>query len=161
MGSGKSTFGKKLAHKLKYSFIDLDEYIAFREEKTVRELFSLNGESYFREKESFYLKNTKWASPFVIACGGGTPCFMENMTWMNKDGLTVYLELPAKTLQQRLTQSTQERPLIAGMKDDELCLFIEKKLSERKIFYEQAGLKVNGLHPNIKNLIAYLEKYNN
>src|SRR5437773_11285939 len=91
MGSGKTFFGKQLAQLLNYEFIDLDELIGKNEGATIAEIFFSKGEAYFRSKESSLLKSLSQNENAVIATGGGTPCFHDNMKWMNEHGITVYL----------------------------------------------------------------------
>src|SRR5215217_1973749 len=102
MGSGKTFVGKKLAQLLKTTFIDLDEVIEKSEEKTISQIFSQNGEEFFRERESHYLKSLSERSNVVIATGGGTPCFHDNMKWMNENGITIYLKAKSEILFDRL-----------------------------------------------------------
>src|SRR5436853_6290275 len=89
MGSGKTFLGKQLAQLLNYEFIDLDEWIEQREKKSIAEIFSEDGEEYFRKKESQQLKLLAEKNNAVIATGGGTPCFHDNMKWMNDHGFTI------------------------------------------------------------------------
>lgn len=140
MGSGKSTIGRILAEKTNTIFIDLDKFIEEKEQKSVAEIFKLHGEIYFRKKESKYLiELLDNKTSMVLALGGGTPCFGNNMKIINQATPYVfYLHLPAKRLCERLIPEKNHRPLIAHLPDDSLEEFINKHLFERNLFYTQA-----------------------
>lgn len=143
MGSGKTTLGRELSALMKLEFIDLDEVMERKEGTTISELFQSKGEEYFRTKESFYLKSFGQTDNVVISTGGGTPCFHDNMQWMNDHGITVYLKLTSEILFQRLKPEINHRPLLAGKSEAEARSFIASKLQERQQFYEQARLVIN------------------
>ena len=143
MGSGKTTLGRELASLMKIEFIDLDEVMEREEGTTISELFQSKGEEYFRDKESFYLKSLDQTDNAVISTGGGTPCFHDNMQWMNDHGITVYLNFPADILFQRLKPEANHRPLLKGKPDEELLLFIKSKLEERNPFYSRSQVIMN------------------
>ena len=139
MGSGKTFTGKALAEKFKFSFIDLDSYIENKEAKTINEIFELKGESYFRETEKKYLEEIiKLDENSIVATGGGTPCFHNNMGLINKNGISFYLKATEETLINRLILEASQRPLIKGLSEKELKNFILKKLRERERYYLQA-----------------------
>ncbi|MDX2171723.1 MAG: shikimate kinase [Bacteroidota bacterium] len=146
MGSGKSTISKRLSKQLKLDLIDLDKFIQESEEMTIDDIFKTNGEQYFRELESNYLnKIISIKKPHLIALGGGTVCFNDNLTPIKKNGILIYIELSAKTLFQRLENAKNERPLLKNLSGNDLMTFIEEKLEERKSFYQQAHISINGL----------------
>lgn len=138
MGSGKTTIGKVLAHGLGYAFLDLDDVIEKQRGKSVQQLFQESGEDFFRDLENRALMETESLTRTVIATGGGTPCFLNNMAWMNRHGLSIYLKVPAKVLFDRLSRQASTRPLISGLQGEELLLYIERKLTEREPFYEKS-----------------------
>ncbi|MBA3648097.1 MAG: shikimate kinase [Chitinophagales bacterium] len=142
MASGKSTLGKELADLMQRTFIDLDELIEKKENTSVTNIFSLKGEDYFREIESATLKSLSNFSNAVIATGGGTPCFQDGIHWMNKHGITVYLNVSPTVLKHRLSLERSHRPLLESYKDETLLDYIIFKLSEREPFYMQAKLIV-------------------
>src|SRR5438309_12108249 len=111
MGSGKTFLGKQLAELISYEFIDLDESMEKDEGASIAAIFSSKGEAYFREKESLLLKSLLQNKNAVIATGGGTPCFYDNMKWMNEYGVAVYLKLSSEILFQRLKPEINHRPL--------------------------------------------------
>jgi len=158
MGSGKSTAGKKLAAALEYKFIDLDELIEEEMGVTIREIFSNEGEPFFRARESEVLRRTGQMANTVIACGGGTPCYHGNMDYMNKAGLTVYLEMTPGQLMGRLSKSGDKRPLISSLKDDELVNYISKTLAEREPFYRKSNILVTGFDLNISKLVKSIRE---
>ncbi len=140
MGSGKSYVGKRVAERLGYDFIDLDEYIEQSAGITISEIFQFKGESYFRQLEKDCLKAASKKENVIIATGGGTPCFFDNMAFINKNGVCLYIRVNPLVLVQRLRNETAQRPLIAHKNDKELLQFIQQKLAERSPYYEQADI---------------------
>ncbi len=141
MGSGKSTLGKALAKQKKLPFIDLDHYIEQQENTSIKEIFKEKREIYFRQKETFYLETLlKSDESFVLAVGGGTPCFgnnMQNIIKATKN--TIYLKYSPQALTERLRLEKNNRPLIADIQEEDLEEFIRKHLFERNLFYSQAN----------------------
>jgi len=144
MGTGKSYWTKKLSKKLKTGGYDLDFLIESHEERTIAEIFAEDGEDYFRKTEAKILRWFAEKKMFVLAVGGGTPCFHENMDWMNKHGITIWIDEPIETLVERLKPEKDHRPLIKDLSDDELESFLRKKLAERVAFYHQAKYHLQG-----------------
>ena len=146
MGCGKTTLGKKLAKKQAFELVDLDHAIEQATGSSVANYFSVHGEEAFRKLESDTLKNYPYAENCIIATGGGTPCFFDNMEWMNANGTTVYIELSAVSLAKRLEKGMAKRPLLSGLSPKGVVEFIENKLKERGPFYQQAKIKLSGLN---------------
>lgn len=140
MGCGKSFSGRRLAEKFNLSFVDLDHYIEAKEGRSIRKIFEEEGESYFRKIEKECLHEMKNKEMTVISTGGGTPCFFDNMRWMNENGITVFLETPPEILAERLISEMENRPLLQGLSKKELIDFIEKKLEMRNPFYFKTQL---------------------
>ncbi|MBD5362110.1 MAG: shikimate kinase [Bacteroides sp.] len=138
MGCGKSTLGRALQKNHGLDFIDLDQFIENRFHASITELFATRGEEGFRRIEAAMLDEVSQLSDVVIACGGGTPCFFNNMDLMNERGLTVWLTTPLPWLFERLQRNRSKRPILAGKTDDELMGFITKALEERKPYYSRA-----------------------
>ncbi len=156
MGCGKSTLGKRVAAQLGYQFIDLDTYIEQKYMTTIHQLFEKQGEAYFREIESKSLHEIN-GYELVIATGGGTPCFHNNMEWMNKNGTTIYLELSNEALFSRLVGAKYKRPSVKNLDETQLKEFISTKMAERIIIYQQAQHTFNAFDveilPKITNLV--------
>jgi len=146
MGCGKSTLGRKLATRLGYDLIDLDHQIEKMTGSTVANYFSAHGENVFRELERKTLQEFDFPKNCVIATGGGTPCFFDNMDWMNENGLTIYIEMTPLSLAKRLEQGIAKRPLLKNLSEEGLVLFIENKLAERDSFYKKAKVILNGIN---------------
>jgi shikimate kinase len=144
MGSGKSYWCKKLAKKLKCGAYDLDFLIESYEDKTITEIFTQISEDYFRKEEAKVLRWFHEKKSFVLATGGGTPCFHENMLWMNQQGITIWIDEPVEVLVKRLLPEKEQRPLIKNLTDEELSRFLSEKLKERKPFYGQAVYHLKG-----------------
>ena len=138
MGAGKTTLGKAFSRELGLTFIDLDWYIEERFHKTVQQLFSERGEQGFRELEQKMLHEVAEFEDVVISAGGGTPCFFDNMDYMNACGDTVFLQVEPEVLFRRLKVAKQQRPLLANKSDEELMNFICEALQKRHPFYSQA-----------------------
>jgi shikimate kinase len=156
MGCGKTTWSRKLAAKLGYEFIDLDQVLEERAGMSIAEYFSSFGEDSFRELESEVLKQTKYPENAVVSTGGGLPCFFDHMQWMNENGKTVYIKLSPKTLADRLENGKAKRPLLHEKHGDELVAFITDKLAEREDFYLQAAFIADGLHLSPEYLEALI-----
>jgi shikimate kinase len=152
MGSGKSTAGKGLAKKLGYQFIDLDEEIVKTHSKSITEIFETEGEQKFRELEKEELHKTTMYTNAVISAGGGTPCFFDNMDWMNENGTTVYLRMDPDELFSRLAIAREERPLIKDLSDKQLRDFITINVNKREVFYLKAKHTVRGFDLKIRAL---------
>lgn len=138
MGSGKSTIGKLLSEKLNIKYFDLDDVIQKQENKSISEIFSIKGEGYFRILEKKYLKKLMIKDEFIISTGGGTPIHNNMIDLMQKNGRCIYLKCSIKILFNRLKNNKNKRPLISNLSEEKLKIFIEKKISERKIFYEKS-----------------------
>ena len=138
MGSGKSYCAKKIAKKLKLAAYDLDNLVEMTEDLTIAEIFEEEGEEYFRKLEAKILRWFGEKKNFVLATGGGTPCFHKNIDWMNENGITIWLNEPIDVLVERLKPEKNHRPLISELSDEELGSFLTNKLAERTSFYSQA-----------------------
>ncbi len=138
MGAGKTTLGKKLSKELGLPFFDLDWYIENRFCKTVSELFAERGEEGFRKIERSMLHEVAEFEDVIISAGGGTPCFFDNMEYMNHQAETIYLKAAPDVLSRHLKMGKQKRPLLTGKSDEELTQFIEDSLRQREPYYTQA-----------------------
>lgn len=138
MGAGKTTLGKALAQELNLQFYDLDWYIEERYHKTIAQIFAERGEDGFREIERNMLHETAEFENIVLSCGGGTPCFFDNMAYMNRQAKTVYLKATPEILTQHLRMSKTERPLLKGKNNEELIQYISTSLETRTPYYSRA-----------------------
>lgn len=144
MGSGKTHWGKQISEKLKLPFFDLDEQIVSDKGKSIADIFAEEGEENFRliEKDILHII-TESHDSFVMACGGGTPCYFSNIEYMNQAGTTIWINTPIDILFDRLIKEKQHRPLIRNISDDQLKSFIIKKFADRKIYFEQANIVID------------------
>lgn len=138
MGSGKTTVGRALAKALNMPFYDLDWYIESRMRKTVAQIFAEKGEEGFRKIEHNMLHEVAEFEDVVISCGGGTPCFFDNMEYLNGQGDVVYLKADPQVLYKHLLMGKGNRPLLKGKTPEELIGFITEQLKMREEFYGKA-----------------------
>lgn len=138
MGVGKTTIGRCLAKKFGLQFYDLDDYIQSRYHKNIPEIFKEESERGFREIERRMLHEVCEFEDVLISCGGGTPCFFDNIDYMNRQGITVYLRTCPEILYKHLVMCKTPRPLLAGKSKDELMDFITRNLKEREPYYTRA-----------------------
>lgn len=138
MGAGKTTLGRALGKALDMPFYDLDWYISSRRHRNVENLFTEIGEEAFRRIEYNMLHEVAEFENVVISCGGGTPCFFDNMDYMNQQGETIYLHASVDVLINHLKMARVPRPLLVGKHDEELRQYIEQHLQEREPTYRKA-----------------------
>lgn len=138
MGAGKTTVGRQLALNLGMQFYDLDWYIEMRYHTRVADIFAEKGEAGFREIERNMLHEVAEFENVVLSCGGGTPCFFDNMDYLNSMSDTVYLKATPEVLAAHLKMGKVERPLIKGKSDEELLTYIKESLEKREPFYSKA-----------------------
>lgn len=138
MGAGKTTVGKALSKDLGMMFYDLDWYIESRMHMTVKEIFDERGEEGFRKIESNMLHEVAEFEDVIISCGGGTPCFFDNMDYMNRQGETIYLKATPDVLYKHLKMGRTVRPLLLNKTPDEVREFVGKQLAERETYYNKA-----------------------
>ena len=138
MGSGKTTVGKALSKETGMMFYDLDWYIESRMRKSVAQIFAEKGEDGFRKIEFNMLHEVAEFEDVIISCGGGTPCFFDNIDYLNQQGDVVYLKATPETLYKHLLMGKVERPLLKGKSSEELIAYITEHLKERAPFYEKA-----------------------
>ena len=162
MGSGKTTVGRQLALSLGLSFYDLDWYIEMRFRRTIEQIFKEKGEEGFRTIEFNMLREVAEFEDIVLSCGGGTPCFGDNMDYINSKGETIYLQAAPEVLAAHLRMGKVVRPLIQGKNDEELLQYIRLSLAEREPYYLQAKhtLDVSLLdnHDKIKTTVKLLRE---
>jgi shikimate kinase len=154
MGSGKTYCGKQLSLKLHIPFYDLDELIITEAGKTINEIFAEEGEEYFRLKEKEILHTvTESHETFIMACGGGAPCYFNNIEYMNESGVTVWMNTPVDILHERLIKEKENRPLLKELSDEQLKSFIIKKFADRKMYYELAAIRIDDDQLSTESLI--------
>ena len=167
MGSGKSYLGKLWAAANNLSFYDLDELIKQKENKIgnnnfqITDIFENKGEQYFRAIESQTLKETTQLNNAIIACGGGTACFNNNMTLMNENGTTVFLQATTDMLYKNLLPQKNKRPLLANINNNDLLAFIQQKLDERLHYYALSKVILNSEELNINGFQKILQSIKN
>ncbi|HXS58376.1 MAG TPA: shikimate kinase [Hanamia sp.] len=149
MGSGKSHWGHIWSLKYGYTFYDLDAQIEAAFGMTVEQIFEKEGEEKFRELERYYLHKLENKKRFLVACGGGTPCFFDNLDWMKNNGRIIYLKAEPEDILSRVVDETLKRPLLKEVNSAELLFFIQQKLKEREPVYLKADhvldvVKLNG-----------------
>lgn len=162
MGSGKTTIGRALAKDLGMPFYDLDWYIESRMRKTVKQIFDERGEEGFRKIEHNMLHEVAEFENIVLSCGGGTPCFFDNIDYLNRQGETVYLKCTPEVLYGHLKMGKTVRPLLLNKTPEEVRLFIIEQLKQREPFYSKARHTVDVTlmdnYEKIKISVAKLEQ---
>jgi shikimate kinase len=161
MGSGKSYLGKLWASKNNLSFYDLDELIEQEENSSITNIFEQKGEQYFRALESKALQNTSILQNAIIACGGGTACFNDNMQWMNENGTTIFLNLSVQGLVNNVIVEKNKRPLLKNIPNTELEYFIQNKLEERLHYYASSEIILQQEDLNENGFIKVLQQTKN
>jgi shikimate kinase len=157
MGSGKTHWGRKLSAKLKLPFFDLDSVIVEKEGRSVADIFADKGEEYFRFRENEMLEAlTAEQESFILSCGGGTPCFFNNIEFMKRHGKVIWLNTSVDMLIERLGKERSSRPLLAEVAEADLRRHIVRKLSERRMYYQQADVVVSEESTNLEELIRLL-----
>ena len=164
MGAGKTTVGRELAKELGLMFYDLDWYITSRMRRTVAQLFEEHGEDGFRQIERNMLHEVAEFENIVLSCGGGTPCFFDNMDYMNQKGETVYLKATPAVLHAHPKMDKGVRPLLLNKTPEQVEAFVKTQLKEREPFYTKAkhtfdvSLLDNSekIHVSVKNIIGML-----
>ncbi len=156
MGSGKSTWGKRIAARLKLDFFDLDRTIETFEGQSIPEIFAQNGEERFRELEAKYLRTWDQMDNYLLSTGGGTPCYYNNMEWMLQKGTCIYLRMTVTQLAHRLANDTGNRPALKGLSPAERLEFIENTLASRSAFYEKSQIITDGMNLKSRPLSTLL-----
>ena len=143
MGSGKTHWGRLWAERYAMNFVDLDELIEKEQGTSVAHLFDTFGEEHFRRLERAALRSCSDLKNTIIACGGGTPCFFDNMEWLRTHGITIYLACDPAEILRRVSLEQEKRPLFSKLNPGELLEFIVQKSAERQPFYNQADFKLD------------------
>lgn len=153
MGAGKSVVGRRLAKSLNLSFYDLDEEIESHYKMSVSAIFQKYDEACFRKLETSVLESFSNKDNFVLSCGGGTPCFGENMAFMKSIGTTIYIKLSTDELVGRISSSYHKRPLTEGKSDEELASYVDAMLKKREPFYSMAKITVDASGTDKETLV--------
>ena len=140
MGTGKTYWGRLWAAQQNLHFFDLDTEIEKHTGLTIPQIFEQHGEAYFREQERERLRSFEKEDEFILSTGGGTPCFYNNLQWMNENGLTIYLDTPLALLKERLIKEKMHRPLIKQLDEQGIEHFIETSIRKRKEYYSRAHI---------------------
>lgn len=158
MGAGKTTIGKALAKELGVTFYDLDWYIETRMRHTIKQIFDEKGEDGFRRIEHNMLHEVAEFEDVVVSCGGGTPCFYDNIDYMNSQAQVVYLKASPEVLYEHLQMGRRVRPLLLGKSPEEVRTFIVEQLAKREEFYTKANYTLNvDLLDNFKKIQTTIE----
>ena len=159
MGAGKTTVGKALSKELGIPFYDLDWYIETRHRKKVAQIFTEAGEEAFRKIEYNMLHEVAEFEDVIISCGGGTPCYFDNMDYLNRQGQVVYLKATPEVFYGHLLMSKNDRPLLRGKTPDELITYIREQLAKREQYYNKAQYTLDvSLLDNFEKIKTTIEK---
>ena len=159
MGSGKTTVGRALAKEIGFPFYDLDWYIESRMRKKISQIFAERGEEGFRKIECNMLHEVAEFEDVVISCGGGTPCFFDNIDYLNQQAQVVYLRCEPEVLHKHLLMGKGDRPLLKGKTPDELIEYIRQQLELREPYYTKARYTLDvSLMDNTEKIKITIEK---
>jgi shikimate kinase len=159
MGSGKTTVGRALAKELDLPFYDLDWYIESRMRKKISQIFAERGEEGFRLIERNMLHEVAEFEDVVVSCGGGTPCFFDNIDYLNQQAQVIYLRCTPEVLHQHLLMGRGDRPLLKGKTPEELIDYIREQLAYREQFYQKARYSLDvTLMDNYEKIAITIEK---
>lgn len=153
MYAGKSTYGRKLARTLNYDFVDTDRAFEQKYKLTIPMFFAKYGEELFRKLESQLLREVSTADNVVIATGGGTPCYGDNMDFILANGRVIYLETTLEAILSRLAVSKNPRPLLTGKPEAEQRAIVKRQLAERQPIYARSHITLDALNPDISALL--------
>ena len=157
MGAGKSYWSRRLAQQLGIAGYDLDEVIVHSEGRSIPDIFAQQGEAHFRNLEKNYLRSQLMPDSYVLATGGATPCFNDNMQWMKENGFVIFLNPPIALIVERVGRDISTRPSLAGAGTPEALHQKVQEIMERRLpFYSQAHIMVPDLQPHLDALSAIL-----
>lgn len=159
MFSGKSTVGKKLASIMGYDFIDTDKYFEDKYKISILDFFEKFGEEMFRKFEHDILKELVVKDNVIISTGGGLPCFNENMDIINKEGFSIYLEMPFKAIINRQKNSKQKRPLLQNKTQEEIEEYLKALLTKREPIYKKSKITIDAQNIDFSYLKETIESY--
>lgn len=157
-GSGKSSLGKRLARRLGVRFVDTDKQVELAEGASIADIFHYEGEEYFRIAERRSVENlANEAVDMVIATGGGLPTWRDNMDWLVRSGMTVYLRRSPEQILSRLSDYGREkRPMFRGKSDEELLEFMREQMALREPYYTKAHIEVDCTVMSDEEVVEYL-----
>jgi shikimate kinase len=141
MGAGKTTLGKSLAERLNHKFYDLDELVEQATGQMIMDYFEGSGEEAFRKLEREILTSHFDDKDTIIATGGGTACYLDNMDLMNSSGITVFLDTPVEVIINRLISGKHYRPLLRNIVPGDLSEFVTRHLDSRREYYKKAAIR--------------------
>ena len=156
MGSGKTYWGQRWSAVSGLKFYDLDQMIEKASKKTIADIFAKKGEEKFREMERMHLRKFGRRKKFILACGGGTPCYFDNLQWMKTEGRVIYIKASPQEIARNLSGELAPRPLLNDVDPDKITTFIRRKLKSRKVFYEQADVIFNQSTVNDRSIMKIL-----
>lgn len=143
MGSGKTTLGSATANALSVPFIDTDQLVEEHFSLSVSDIFRQHGEPTFREQEAIILRSTNHNTKALIATGGGLPVHHDNMEWLSKNGITMYLQWPEEILIASLVTHRSIRPLLSELSSEEATQKAIQLLRERVSIYERSAITLD------------------
>ena len=158
MGAGKTTTARRLAHQLGWEVADTDALFEEKYKISVNDFFNKYDEPLYRKLESAVLKETENLENVVVATGGGTACYFDNMEWMNSHGLTVFMRISPQAAVDRVIHSRHKRPLAIGKTEEELTEFVAQHYTSRMPFYEQARITVKAEDLDLDSLMKQIEE---
>lgn len=160
-GTGKTFWGKQLAQKTNLPFYDLDEIIEANEQQSITQIFTIKGEAYFRKAETNTLNQLLAKEKFILATGGGTPCFNNNITIMLQQGTVVYINDKLEDISARIVAEQSKRPLFNNLKQADVIKHLQQLKLEREYYYKQAQLNFAPDKELLDNLVSQIKAFHN
>ena len=151
MGVGKTTIGEYLSVQHNINFFDTDKEIQKTTNYSISEYFEKYGEKNFRELERKILKNIPKNN--IVSCGGGLPSYKDNMKFIKKCGVSIFLQASEDDIFIRLSEKKEDRPLIKNKSNKELKCFIKETLAKREKFYETADHTIDTSHHSKESVL--------
>ena len=154
--SGKSSLAKIIGKEINIQFIDLDKEIEIVEKRSINEIFNIKGEDYFRKIESEVLNSIiKSNESFIMATGGGTPCYNDNMKIINNNGVSIFLDVKISELKNRL-KNKKDRPLLNRYEDKGQILKI--MYNERKSYYYESNYTISDIKDQKTEILSIIRQ---
>jgi len=160
MAAGKSHLAEQIARAADLTSIDLDREIEIFTGNSIAEIFESRGEAGFRKLESQHLSYiSRHNKDFVMACGGGVMADTDNIMLMQQYGIIVFVDTDLNTIIKRLTSDSTNRPLISGLKSEEIKQKVGQLYKQRLPHYRKADIAYNPARESVEDLLYKIKLF--